>query len=136
MHHVIRLLLTGTCAALLAACGNAALTDAQRTAVTALQKELPTPYRDGLVTDSVHRHGADLVLMIRFPEATVAMAKAKPDLFNALRMDEQGAMTELCAYKVLAPVFAAGGGVRRRFVDADGKLFFETTLAAADCSPP
>ncbi|WP_305805269.1 hypothetical protein [Stenotrophomonas sp. YIM B06876] len=121
---------------LLAACGTGVLADAQRQAITVLGKDLPTPYRDGLITDSVHRHGRDLVLVVRFPEATVAMAKAKPDLFAALQQDEQASMRELCAVKALGPVFAAGGGLRRRFVDADNRLFFETTLAASDCSPP
>ncbi|MGV8960011.1 MAG: hypothetical protein ACOH1V_06455 [Stenotrophomonas sp.] len=132
----LRPLLMVAFVSLLAACGTGALADAQRQAITTFGKDLPAPYRDGLVTDSIHRHGRDLVLVVRFPDATVAMAKAKPDLFRALRQDEQGAMRELCQVTALAPVLAAGGGLRRRFVDADNQLFFDTTLAAADCPTP
>ena len=34
------------------------------------------------------------------------------------------------------PVLAAGGGVRRRFIDIDGALFFEVALKPADCRTP
>ena len=132
----MRRLLPLLCAGLLAACGNAALGDAQRHAIAELGKELPAPYRDGLVVDAAHRHGDDLVLVIRFPDASVAMAKAKPELFAALQEDEQQAMAELCDVAALAPVLAAGGGVRRRFIDADGALFYETTLRADQCPSP
>ncbi len=120
---------------LLAGCGNGKLADAQRTAVANLSKQLPAPYRDGLVIDSMHRHGDDVVQMIRFPDATVDMAKAKPELFKALQRDEDEAITELCAEPALAPVYAAGGGVRRRFIDANGAVFFEVTLNASHCIP-
>jgi hypothetical protein len=118
---------------LLAACGNGALGDAQQQAIATLGKDLPAPYRDGLIVDAVHRHGDDLVYAIRFPDATVAMAQAKPELFAALQLDEQQAMTELCSVPALAPVLAAGGGVRRRFIDANGAQFFEVALKASDC---
>lgn len=118
---------------LLVACDKDSLGEAQQQAIATLGKELPAPYRDGLIVDSVHRHGGDLVLVIRFPDASVAMAKAKPELFAALQQDEQQAMSELCDVAALAPVLAAGGGLRRRFIDADGALFFEVTLKAADC---
>jgi len=121
---------------LLAACGRDSLGDAQQQAIAALGRQLPTPYRDGLVIESVHRHGDDLVLVIRSPDITRAMAKARPEVFDALRADEQAAMHELCGEASLVPVYAAGGGMRRRFVDADGAVFFEATLKASDCSSP
>ena len=133
MRNTLILLLAGTCAALLVGCGNGKLADAQRTAVDSMSKQLPAPYRDGLIIDSVHRHGDDLVQMIRSPDATVAMAKAKPEVFEALRRDEDEAITELCADPTLAPVYAAGGGVRRRFIDANGAVFFEVTLKSSHC---
>lgn len=120
---------------LLAGCGNGALTDAQRSAIDTLGKQLPAPYRDGLVVDSVHRNGSELVFVIRFPEASVDMAKAKPELFEALRRDEDEAITELCAEPALAPVYAAGGSVHRRFVDAKGATFFEVELQPSHCLP-
>ena len=136
MRNTLILLFAGTSAALLAGCGNGTLVDAQREAIATLGQQLPAPYRDGLVTESVHRHGDDLVVVIRFPDATVAMAKAKPDVFSALRQDEQEAIREVCGEPLLAPVYAAGGGVRRRFVDANGAVFFEVALSASDCPSP
>ncbi|KRG42162.1 hypothetical protein ARC78_09415 [Stenotrophomonas pictorum JCM 9942] len=136
MRKTVLLLAAVAGSALLPGCGSDQLTGAQRAAIATLGTELPAPYRDGLVIDSVHRHGDDLVLMIRFPEATVAMAKAKPDLFAALRRDEAEAIAELCQEPALAPVYAAGGGVRRRFVDANGAVFFEVALSASDCPSP
>lgn len=136
MRKTVLLLAAITGSALLAGCGNSQRAEAQRAAIATLGQTLPAPYRDGLVVDSVHRHGDDLVLMIRFPEATVAMAKAKPELFAALQRDEQHAMTELCQEPALAPLYAAGGGVRRHFVDANGAVFFEVALNASDCPSP
>lgn len=135
----MRLLLSATLAAavlLSAGCGKGTLDDAQRQAMATLGMPLPSPYRDGLVVESVHRHGNELVLVIRSPDITLAMAKARPEVFEALRDDEQQAMQELCAEAALAPVYAAGGGVRRRFVDATGAVFFETALKASDCPLP
>lgn len=132
----LRALAAALLAALLAACGKGNLGDAQQQAIATLGKQLPAPYRDGLVVESVHRHGDDLVLVIRSPDITQAMAKARPEVFDALRDDEQQAMRELCEDPALAPVYAAGGGMRRRFVDADGAMFFEATLKASDCSSP
>ncbi|SBV36898.1 hypothetical protein STPYR_11828 [uncultured Stenotrophomonas sp.] len=133
-------LLRPLCAALLlpllAACDNGALVDAQRQAIATYARQLPAPYRDGLIVDAVHRHGGDLVFVIRSPDATVAMAKAKPDVFAALQRDEADAIAELCADAALAPVHAAGGGVRRRFIDANGAQFFEVALKASDCRSP
>ncbi|WP_433852620.1 hypothetical protein [Stenotrophomonas nitritireducens] len=117
-------------------CGDRALDQAQRKAVEEIGARLPRPYRDGLVIESVHRHGDDLVLVIRSPDITLAMAEARPEVFDALRDDEQAAMHELCADASLAPLHAAGGGMRRRFVDADGAVFFEATLKASDCLSP
>lgn len=126
---------TGLCLALLSGCASSKLTDAQYTALATLSKELPTPYRDGLIIASAHRHGDDIVFVVSFPDATVAMAKAKPDVFDALRRDESEAITDLCKAPAFQPVYAAGGGARRRFVDANGAVFFEVTLKASDCIP-
>lgn len=135
MRSAILAVTAGLCAALLAGCGNSKLTDAQHTALETLGKQLPTPYRDGLITASAHRNGDDIVFVVRSPDATVAMAKAKPEVFDALRRDEDEAITELCGEPALQPVYAAGGGVRRRFVDVSGATFFEVTLKASHCTP-
>ena len=135
MRNAILAVTAGLCAVLLAGCGTSKLTDAQHSALATLGKQLPKPYRDGLITESAHRHADDIVFVVRFPGASVAMAKAKPDVFEALRRDEDEAITELCREPALQPVYAAGGGVRRRFVDAGGATFFEVTLKASHCLP-
>ena len=135
MRNAILAVTAGLCAVLLAGCGNSTLTNAQHTALATLGKQLPKPYRDGLITTSAHRHDDDIVFVVSFPGASVAMAKAKPDVFDALRRDEDEAITELCREPALQPVYAAGGGVRRRFVDATGATFFEVTLKASHCLP-
>lgn len=135
MRNAILAVTAGLCAVLLAGCSSSKLTDAQQTTLATLSKELPTPYRDGLIIASAHRHGDDIVFVVSFPDATVAMAKAKPDLFDALHRDESEAIADLCKVPAFQPVYAAGGGVRRRFVDANGATFFEVTLKASDCLP-
>ncbi|MGE8280005.1 MAG: hypothetical protein ACN6O2_06165 [Stenotrophomonas sp.] len=135
MRSVLLAVTVACCGVLLTGCGNGKLTEAQHSALATLGKQLPKPYRDGLITDSAHRHGDDIVFVVRFPGATVAMAKAKPEVFEALRRDEDESITELCMEPALAPVYAAGGGVRRRFVDAKGAVFFEVELKAKHCTP-
>ena len=135
MRSALLVVTAGLCLALLAGCGNSSLNDAQRTALATLGKQLPAQYRDGLIIDSAHRHADDIVFMVRSPDASVAIAKAKPELFEALRRDEAEAIVQLCAEPAMKPVYAAGGGARRRFVDANGAVFFEVTLKASDCTP-
>jgi len=135
MRNVMPAVVACICAALLASCGNNKLGDMQADALAKLSKQLPSPYRDGLITESAHKQANDIVLVVRFADATVAMAKAKPEVFEALRLDENQAITELCQDPVLRPLHDAGGGVTRRFVDANDAVFFEATLKASDCIP-
>lgn len=132
MHSILRVFLLGG-VTLLAGCGDSALRAAQQQVMAQMQEQLPAPYREGLVIDSMHRHGDDLVQVIRFPDATVAMAKAKPDVFASLRRDEAEFIVQLCQDTTLQPIYANGGGVRRRFIDANGAVFFEVTLVSSQC---
>lgn len=118
---------------LLAACSGSGLGPARDAAIAASNNALPTPYRDGLVTERAYAGGADLVLEVRFAEARVAQLADKPHLRDALVADETEAMAELCRDAALKPYLAAGGVVRRRFIDADGALFFEASLPAHAC---
>ena len=118
---------------LLAACSGSGLGPAREAAIAASNANLPAPYRDGLITERAYAGGVDLVLEVRFAEARVAQLEAKPHLRDALAADETEAMAELCADDALKPYLAAGGVVRRRFIDADGALFFEATLPAHAC---
>lgn len=118
---------------LITACSGGGLGSARDAALAASNASLPAPYRDGLVTERAVAGGADLVLEIRFADARVAQLDAKPDLRDALVADETEAMAELCGVEALQPYLAAGGVVRRRFIDADGALFFEATLPGNAC---
>ncbi|RNF82251.1 hypothetical protein [Montanilutibacter psychrotolerans] len=121
---------------LLAGCGkDEGVEGALDQAAGAIGKTLPTPYRDGLVVDAAKVEGNDLVFVIRNPDITVAKARGKKDVLDALQRDEQDAISELCRHDDLAAVLKNGGGVRRRFVDGSGQSFFEVTLQPAQCNP-
>lgn len=117
---------------LLSACGG---NSARQAAVDAANAGLPSAYRDGLVTERAHSKGNAVVLDIRFAEARVAQLQAKPFLRDALQVDEQEAISELCADAALGDYLKDGGVVRRRFIDADGALFFEVSLDGRHCPP-
>jgi len=133
MRQLLFVIAAGLGATLLVGCNKGVPADAAADAITALGKQLPAPYRDDLVTESAQQQGKDVVLVIRAADITVAMAKAKPDVFDALRLDEQAAITELCVDPLLTPVLAAGGKLHRRFIDRDGASFFDATLTPSDC---
>lgn len=105
----------------------------RQAAIDAANANLPAPYRDGLVTERARAAGTDIVLDIRFAEARVSQLADKPELRDALQTDEQNAMGELCTDAALSPFLKDNGVVRRRFVDADGELFFEARLSGRDC---
>lgn len=124
-------------ALVLAGCGKDEGVDgALDRAAGTIGKTLPTPYRDGLVVDAAKVEGNDLVFVIRNPDITVAKARGKKEVLDALQRDEQDAIGELCQHDDLAPVLKHGGGVRRRFVDGSGQSFFEVALQPAQCNPP
>lgn len=116
----------------LTACGGG-LGSARQTAIDAANAKLPAPYRDGLVTEKAYAGGMDLVLDVRFAEARVADLEAKPHLRDALRSDETEAMVELCDDPALKPYLQAGGRIVRRFIDADGALFFDAPFDGKHC---
>lgn len=118
-------------AAALAACTGPSAE--RQAAIDAINAKLPQPYRDGLATERAHAQRGVLVLDVRFAQARVAQLEAKPHLRDALRIDETEAMVELCDEPALAPYLRAGGRVQRRFIDADGALFFATGLDGRDC---
>jgi len=119
---------------LLTACGNPALRAAQTQVINDYSKNLPLTYQTGVIAQSIHRHGDDLVIVLRFDEKTVAQARSdKPTELADLLSSEQAAMSNLCQAPEFASILEAGGGLRRRFVDKDSAVFFEVKLAASDC---
>jgi len=119
---------------LLTACGNPALRAAQHQVIADYSKTLPLTYQPGVVAQSIHRHGDDLVIVLRFDEKTVAQARNdKASELADLLSSEQAAMSNLCQAAEFSSILEAGGGLRRRFVDRDSAVFFEVKLAASDC---
>ena len=116
----------------LSACGGG-LGSARQAAIEAANATLPAPYRDGLITEKAYAGGTDLVLDVRFAQARVADLEAKPHLHDALRADETEAMVELCDDAALKPYLQAGGHITRRFIDADGALFFDAHFDGTHC---
>ncbi|HEY1035796.1 MAG TPA: hypothetical protein VGE09_12530 [Pseudoxanthomonas sp.] len=96
---------------------------------------LPSPYLDGLVTESVAVEGDRLVFLVRSPDGDAEKTRAHPR-FRALRESEQQAMTELCALPAMQPLIGTDAVLVRRFVDRDGALFFESILPARECAAP
>ena len=125
-----RLIASASFLLLLAACTAGG---SRQTAIDAVNATLPAPYIDGLVTERAWAGGTDIVLDIRFAEARVAQLSLKPELRDMLQGDEQNVIVELCDDPALGDYLKDGGVVRRRFIDADGELFFEVRLNGRDC---
>jgi len=119
---------------LLTACGNPALRAAQHQVISDYSKQLPLTYQPGVVAESVHRHGNDVVIVLRFVEKTVAQARTEKSIsLSALQSSEQTAMNDLCQAPEFASILEAKGGLRRRFIDSESAVFFEVKLVASDC---
>jgi len=120
---------------LLTACGNPALRAAQHQVISDYSKNLPLTYQPGVIAESAHRHGNDVVIVLRFAEKTVAQAQTeKANNLVELQSSEQTAMNDLCQAPEFASLLQANGGVRRRFIDSKSAVFFEVKLAASQCA--
>jgi|GEM_PF-506397 len=119
----------------LTGCHNPTLDAAQQQAMANFRPKLPLPYQEGMKVESIHRHGKDLVLVIRFNETTVAQAQAnrRSQLYD-LKTSEEIRMVQLCQTADFIPLLTEGGGLRRRFIDANDAVFFEVSLSADRCA--
>lgn len=119
-------------APLLAACGGDDARALQQ-ARDALAADLPSPYFEDLVVESVTVEGDALVQLVRSPAGRAGPTRASPR-FDELRQSEQDALVELCAEPAIAALSATDARLVRRFVDREDGVFFEVEMPARDCA--
>ncbi len=101
----------------------------------ALARDLPAPYFEDLVTESVKVDGIRLVFLVRSPTGDAGKTQNAPG-FDLLRQSEQQEMRQLCALEAIQPLADTDAVLVRRFVDRHDALFFETELPARECHAP
>ena len=95
------------------------------------RKDLPRAYAPGLVLQDVAFEGNDLVMTIR---SLKRRADASDPGLAQVAQAEKSLMLPLCDQPDVLFLLARGVVIKRRFVDGDGGLFFEISLASADCA--
>ncbi|KFL37310.1 hypothetical protein [Arenimonas donghaensis] len=102
--------------------------------VDQFQQGLPRPYAPGLELQQVAFEGSDLVMTIRsLHRRRPADGTTDPNL-SQVAQAEKALMLPLCEQPDVLFLLARGVSIKRRFVDVDGKLFFDISLASADCT--
>ena len=119
-------------ALLLAACGSDDARVLQH-ARDALATDLPRPYFEDLVVESVTVEGDALVQLVRSPAGRAGPTRASPR-FDELRQSEQDALAELCAEAAIVARATTDARLVRRFVDREDGVFFEVEMPARDCA--
>ncbi|HEX5693388.1 MAG TPA: hypothetical protein VFY00_02075 [Arenimonas sp.] len=99
--------------------------------VEQFQQGLPRAYAPGLELQQVAFEGSDLVMTIR---SLKRRADPGDPTLAQIAQAEKALMLPLCDQPDVLFLLARGVVIKRRFVDGDGKLFFEISLASADCS--
>lgn len=99
--------------------------------VDEFQKGLPRPYAQGLELQRVEFEGSDLVMTIR---SLNRRANPEDPAIGQVAQAEKALMLPLCDQPDVLFLLARGVTIKRRFVDMDGRLFFEISLASADCT--
>ena len=97
--------------------------------LASFQQGLPREYAPGLLLERVAFEGPALVMTIRALSRSVPEAGNTADVARA----EKALMLPLCEYPDVVFLLSRGVVLKRRFVDSQDRLFFEVTLAAADC---
>ena len=93
------------------------------------QQGLPREYAPGLMLERVAFEGPALVMTIRALSRSVPEAGDSSEVARA----EKALMLPLCDYPDVVFLLSRGVVLKRRFIDSQDRLFFEVTLAAADC---
>jgi hypothetical protein len=104
-------------------------------AVAEFQRGLPYDYGNGLVLETVSLQGTEIVMTIRSTRLGLDVASRDRLRFEQARRDEKAMMLPFCAYPEVRALLDQGITLRRRFLDTQGRLFFDITLAASDCQP-
>jgi hypothetical protein len=93
------------------------------------QQGLPREYSPGLMLERVAFEGPALVMTIRALSRSVPEAGDSSEVARA----EKALMLPLCDHPDVVFLLSRGVVLKRRFIDSQDRLFFEVTLAAADC---
>ena len=93
------------------------------------QQGLPREYAPGLMLERVAFEGPALVMTIRALSRSVPEAGDSSEVARA----EKALMLPLCDYPDVVFLLSRGVVLKRRFIDSQDRMFFEITLAAADC---
>ena len=107
--------------------------DPVQEASTKMAADLPAPYVEDLVTESVSVEGNRLVLLVRSPNGSAGKTREAPG-FDALKDSEQAALRDLCGRPEIVPLIDGDAVLVRRFVDREDALFFEVELPARACA--
>lgn len=108
---------------------------ASRAVVAEFQRGLPHDYGNGLVLESVALQGTEIVMVIRSTQVGLDAASRDKLRFEQARRDEKALMLPFCANRDVRALINQGITLRRRYLDTQGRLFFDITLAASDCQP-
>lgn len=103
--------------------------------VAEFQRGLPRDYGNGLVLESVSLQGTEIVMVIRSTRLGLDAAARDKLRFEQARRDEKALMLPFCANRDVRALIDRGITLRRRYLDTQGRLFFDITLAASDCPP-
>ena len=106
---------------------------ASRAVVAEFQRGLPRDYGNGLVLESVSLQGTQIVMVIRSTRLGLDTAARDKIRFEQARRDEKALMLPFCANRDVRALIDQGVTLRRRYLDTQGRLFFDITLAASDC---
>ncbi len=106
---------------------------ASRAVVAEFQRGLPRDYGNGLVLESAALEGTQIVMVIRSTRIGLDAAARDKLRFEQARRDEKALMLPFCANRDVRALIDQGVTLRRRYLDTQGRLFFDITLAASDC---
>lgn len=98
----------------------------------AFRQDLPREFAPGLVLEQVAFEDRVLVMTLRAPKRQVGDGSEAERA--AVRQAEKELMLPLCDSADVRFLLARGHRLKRRFIDAGGRVFFEIELGADDCA--
>src|SRR4249919_1139882 len=135
-----RLLLTSALLAIaLAACSaapeNPTRAKLLKDTAASMNAQLPKPYVDGLVQESVRVDDSKFIIDIRIPD--VRIGAFDPKKLPAIhRQEQQDVIKHACNDKSELALLDAGATVVRHFIDQDRQAIFDVAAVKSDCSDP
>jgi len=95
--------------------------------------QLPRPHGPGLVFEQVLFEGDALVMVVRAQKRRVSDPEP-PAARAGIARAEQALLRPFCRDAAVAYLLARGVTLTRRFIDRDGRRFFDVSLTARDCA--